>query len=308
MTAPSKYRPVVLHIGAPKTMTTSLQKHFFNKIDGIAYAGLLYADSECFIPSELKDIAIRIQSDMSAWPDQFADNVKAIRAFQADNPVLISDESISEFTVRGPIEKLRFYQDIFGDIKVIFCLRNPLDLLKSLYVINHKGILMGHSGDGRKFLPSFDQWIDILRNSDGKAVLKSFLFSEILEGINDLIGYENILTITFGDLQSEPKKTLSKMCSFIGGTTSPETLDILRENHENIRPTKRLQLYVKLRKYLFPGRSIPLPISNALRRQFNSFLKRGPELSPEPGEETAEYLQEFYSDDIQKLAKQGLLI
>jgi hypothetical protein len=130
-----------LHIGLPKTGTTTLQEHFFSRLD---------LSCVCYNPPIVRDALIESLKllDFRMLKPTDVDLVKAVVKHQeSDIPqrdVLISLENLSQRLGRfDSYHRGKFLKSVFPQANVVLVLRNQPALLRSLYLqLVHQNYLL----------------------------------------------------------------------------------------------------------------------------------------------------------------------
>jgi hypothetical protein len=178
---------VVLHVGVPKTATTTLQMHLFPKLPDILYLGRYgrVAGPDYFLRDEIRRVILTIErSGMDYVLDAPAARKLIENQYDASKhrAILLSNEGMSTFTGVDPMTKLRRYQTIFDRLKVIYCLRDQLDLLESMFLIHHHPEHFNMRNLKRQsWTPNFDQWMDIQFRYAYEALLDCFKFQTMID-------------------------------------------------------------------------------------------------------------------------------
>ena len=110
----------IIHIGLPKTATTTLQKHFFPK--------LCMDHNFSFNPPEfLKIKRQRLTYDQA--------DLNALKKVLAEQNILISQEGLIDWNPRNWSKASTRVLDIFGeDATIVITIREPVEYLRSVYI------------------------------------------------------------------------------------------------------------------------------------------------------------------------------
>ena len=145
----------VLHIGMPKTATTSLQAEVYPRIaerTAYAYAGLLQPQAEVKQP--------KVMSHLHQFFSHGADEAELRAALDekiADGPLIISHESVLSSTVGAPWhDRVRRVGTLMRDYspQVYVTVRHPLEAMHSYYV---EHFIDAPSGRNTDFATAFTQ-------------------------------------------------------------------------------------------------------------------------------------------------------
>ncbi|MFW5757425.1 MAG: hypothetical protein ACOCYO_01965 [Bacteroidota bacterium] len=126
---------IYVHIGLPKTATTSLQKDFFEKLPSkrFIYLGVLQSRKERIQHTEFKKFSYFLNSHKGA--DDIKDIFTSI--INKGKDIVISEEMIVVGDWRQKIKNLKEILKGF-DYHILITIRNPLDgVLSYYYELNH---------------------------------------------------------------------------------------------------------------------------------------------------------------------------
>lgn len=235
-------RPLVLHIGMPKTGTTSLQELLFSKHPDIYYLGKnksWQTPKQCRTPEVYRFLA------PSLWPNaketSSQTNIPVLREVIADassSQVLLGSwEGLSAVPLGQHTEMLHSLVDSFGICKILICLRNPLTLMPSLYLQS----LRGRQNEQNQIILQkgwyceIDIWLKRWKNLGGFENLLAY--GERIRNSIDLLGRENVGIFLYEDLCGDSQRFVRELCRFIG---IDETLGVslVGQDHRNKRLTQ----------------------------------------------------------------------
>ncbi len=241
-----------IHIGYPKTLTSSLQIDFFPKHSQILHLGIGcgslidYIDDDINIAIEnyilyakefpYKENEARIKSSFNKWFDYAED--KGYKAVGISLEWLSYDVNPDQNDIVVMAKRLK---DIFGsDTKIIAFTRNQLDLLKSMYG--------QYVRDGLSL--NYKEFIDYSYIYKDRNFLYDLLYDKTFSLYVDLFGKENIHFMpieTFRD--TETKQLIYNNEKLLLLETISKILDIgyekLTFEHTNISLSKK-ELFQKL--------------------------------------------------------------
>ncbi len=189
-------------------------------------------------------------------------------------------------------------KNTFPNVKLIACLRNPIDRAFSNYLS-----VFGFD----QSIGSFEETIK--RNPEN---LERGLYAKYLKKYLALFAQENILILIYEDIQKNPLKFIQKIYQFleVDNDFIPNAINrkenpsqgyrcpgFKRKTGQMIKKMENTQQGLKLKKLLKKlGFKKLLNSINKLNRKE---LKQKPELNPK----TRNYLQEYYREDIKELEK-----
>src|SRR5581483_1509125 len=159
-----------LHVGAPKTASTTLQGRFFPAHPGLFFLGKeestldaikRWATPEIFqIGNDLNRLNLGFKLEQNTLSRALG----FIRQHHDNRPIVYSYEDICAFNGPSPFEKFSRFCSVFDEfkpIRVIMGVREQVELLKSAYITVHRAEAMHIHGAGKAWYPTFDQYIDI---------------------------------------------------------------------------------------------------------------------------------------------------
>src|ERR1700733_9034165 len=134
---------LIIHLGAPKTATSTLQGGFFPRHPGLVFLGKIVDEESGFTgwrTPELTRLMLALErTNLDFAPDrsEIAGIVAAIGAEAAGRPVVISSEDLCLFSAVDPFTKLARVTELFGSlgpIRAILAVREQVALLRSIYL------------------------------------------------------------------------------------------------------------------------------------------------------------------------------
>lgn len=199
-----------IHIGYPKAASTALQTHLFAKHGSLYHLGAgsggtvaNYIDDEMMVDVE---VSLRTEKESVYQRAHTIENFERhfVKAKELGKlAVGLSSESLS-FTMHhdiDPAQKAARLQEIFGqETRIIIVIRNQWDLLKSLY---REYVLGGLHLDYAEFAYS-------IYYNQARSCLYDLNYAYTITLYRQLFGADNVLVVTFEDLQRSPDKVLGQ--------------------------------------------------------------------------------------------------
>jgi hypothetical protein len=236
---------VFVHVGYPKSASTTLQKHLFSKHEEIINLGV-YPTKNIGIDSNsspknipyLDEPILRILHNDLVQMDSiefhcsgFYENLsRFMDGVDLSKKVVFSNEKLTSvfFSYRDNGVKARRLAKAFPDAKIIFIIRNQHDWLCSQY--------RDHPFDPRELTigrpVSFDQWFNIICWNE-QIKLKQMLNYYVVIGFYEkLFGESNIGVFLFEDLVNDEEAFSNKLSDFMGIDRSV-THELIAGQHEN---------------------------------------------------------------------------
>jgi hypothetical protein len=197
-------KKLILHVGYPKTGSTSLQNSLFlNLTDEINYLGIAKAPI-----SDYHNLSRRILRPwLTSRGQEGREELKSLLADRLNYGMnLLSEESFINSRVNpgrifDPVEIKKLLAPLCDSIGIVIVLRNQVDLIHSLYA--HGGFIdkHGNAQDAKKY-------IDIcLKNKENRLF---FCFTDVIKKYKSVFGEHKVHVLLFEDFLSD------KDCYFNG--------------------------------------------------------------------------------------------
>ena len=202
-------RPILVHIGLPKTGTTSLQELLFQKHPEIHYLG----QTNIWSNDDAKFVLLGL---LLGRPADY-DNLLGNRVPDAARACVISDEALSfgQYMLRGQIwpiksghlETAKMIKQALGSVQILIILRNQKDWLVSWH---RQGLK-----NARYFEPNFKKWLH------GELLVSRDHFFELLEFDSlctyyfDIFGRDNVHVEFYDDYVAQLEELAAKICKLI---------------------------------------------------------------------------------------------
>ena len=224
---------VFLHIGYPKTATTTLQKHLFSTSKNLLYLGKPF---ETFIEAWINEMCYN--TSINYTPDAFRHWFQDCLAKQ-DFPVFLSHEGFlmpNSQDLQIICERIK---KVFEPCQIVLTLRNQWEIASSFY---HSAGLRGlHLFMNSPSLPTFplsaNKWVEHnFRDKTGpmKFHHKSFFsyldFNKTVDFLSSKFGKENISILHFENFVNDKSLFIKNFENLLGCNFSAE--DFARK-HEN---------------------------------------------------------------------------
>lgn len=245
-------KEIVIHLGLPKTGTTTLQNKIFREHPDYLYLGRHNVGSTT-VTEEKDRWLIQLEKDLTnkeiAYFDQyplakilikqFGDSYHTSqRLFMSNEGILdrcmtpwLNDGRVRIGSPYHTMEKLRRLLDAngFGTIKVILVTRKQDDLLESFFAEEYQNFnsIYGFSTP--------DELAEFVLNSGCNEELDSLLrYGSFASHLDRVFGNENVLVLPYEGMRDEPEGFLKEMASFMG-IPLWENAGLLSRVKENVR-------------------------------------------------------------------------
>ncbi len=237
---------VLLHMGLPKTGTTTIQQTLFSGHPEIYYigkcAGKVGKVPQGCLSQEIFDFLNPLIWDITSPLD--VDKYRAILRRQilprVDHGKFLvgSWETLVKLSATQYAEIIRRLQLIFGSCRVMMTIRNPLDQIPSQYLQHIRGCFIRQNKPWMGNLPYIyiDEWLK-RRLGKNQTLEDVFPYSRNIQTAVNLLGKENVGIFVFEELINDPAKYYRAICDFIG-IDIVQGLDLTRQKHLNKRITQ----------------------------------------------------------------------
>jgi hypothetical protein len=297
---------LLLHLGAPKTATSTLQNAFFPCHAGIYFLGKQVDEQrgwKGWRRPELEALMIGLERSNLSFrpdPDVVSGILKGIAAEAGNRIIVISSEDLCLFSGLDSFSKIARIRDLFGSLgpfRVVLAVREQLSLIKSIYLTEHRGEMLKLSDTAQDWYPSFDQYLDIHFRYAWGAILENFRFAAMIDRYNAIVGRDNVFVYAFDDFRRDPVGTLRALCRFAGIDDRDPSLERTAVTRENQHQSARSYAYSRLGPYLAPLRGVRALMPARLKALLRGWLGRGARFDFEPSPDAIRRIADYYRAD-----------
>ena len=314
---------VCFHIGFPKSASTTLQKHLFDRHSEINFLGIyptgnIGQDSNAINNKTL----YLINKNLQTFHTQMTE-CEGVEYFNINKSKLIkgiyclldkkklnlfSNERFSSVLFSHPdrAQKAQNIKQIFPNAKILVVIRNQIDIIKSQYrdyPFDPRCLTLGKP-------VTIEEWIDISISMKNINFFKSIKYSEIINYYIYLFGRNNVKVVLFEDLVNN-LEYFSKEISVFLEINYNEVFSLLNGKRENIGVALNLNRYRQFKRRISPfvpkilkGNTIIRKIDDTLFTK----LKYGKKQVIDINDEYKNKIYEYYHLDNLKLLKLGINI
>jgi hypothetical protein len=267
-----------IHVGYPKTATTTLQMHLFPAHPDVDYLGKTYP------PLPTRDEALSRMLDRLMTVDdtryEGVDGLKAIieryRRGCERKTLLMSNEGFLHLTCCDLGVVAQRIKSAFFPCKIAITIREQLDIIGSFYADYGRFgrfLFLGAKPYSQqlRFPLTLEEWLTYATRHYG-AYNKNFLsllhYRDVIRHYCKLFGRENVGVFLFEEFVQDPASFVGKLAAFMG-IEAGEALKLVQGRHENKRPSERDLYYDRA-----IARVVPSGARGAAAMRFTKFLEK----------------------------------
>jgi len=223
----------VIHIGFPKTGTTTHQNHLFSKHSQIVYLGKPYQNEH--FKTGMHNLVMQ-ESTIYRSPSlkEYVDSHLSGIDDQKKKVFLVSDEimvSVSKVRDKGVVAQR--VKEVFSPCKILITLRNQLEILKSSYISGCR-LLINVPGKYRGRFVGFEEWLEFSYENFNRSHIGNFIFFNTVDYYAQLFGKSNVLVLLFEEFIHNKKEYINKLSDFLN-IDGDESLQLIKTSHDNER-------------------------------------------------------------------------
>ena len=258
----------VIHIGFPKTASTTLQEHVFSKMPAVSNVGRPFTH-----PDEALLInGLALDDDRDYRHADIAARIAAGRA--SDARVLVySDETVVNSPIRSIAAK-RLKQHM-PDARIIAVVRNQFDALTSYYVGQGRHVRRAPEPFAGRHV-AFDNFLTFQFKNTKQGVLPTFDYAGVLDIYADLFGPERINVLLYENLKRKETEFVEQLAGLLD-LPAKEIPVPSGAPRENLRPDAGQVRYQALRMRFLRGVPVSriVPGAPTLKRGVQKLLGSG---------------------------------
>ena len=239
-------RHVCVHLGLPKTATTTLQRGLFAEHSEIEFLGKRAGhQADPLFRRCSSEAAFRLGNQL------FWDHVRSIDVDEArrlyreeilptiapDRQIVFSFEglAVAEFEIREAIA--RNLRDVFEDCRIVIGIRRPVDLVEALYFqrLKRRHLGVGSKRFGLLRSPTSEQWLESIVAGDELA--NHLDYARTIRVFVDALGRDHVAVFAFEHLRSQAADFARSLCGFLEIDVE-EGVRLLGGRQHNVRLTQ----------------------------------------------------------------------
>ncbi len=239
-------RPLVVHVGLPKTGTTTLQKGLFAHHSEIAFLGKRAGKN---FDSDLRrcvsEAAFRLGNQIFWQHARDPDMDLARRIYRDEVLPSVDDRRVPLFSFEGlavaDLEDRRAVAEniraLCPDARIVFGIRRPPDLVAALYFQRRKRLHFGHptERERRDRSTSTDAWLAAIVR--GTEMAEHLDYARSIRLFVEALGRDNVGVFVFEALVEDPEGFATSLCRFLD-IEAEEGIRLVGTRRENRRLTQ----------------------------------------------------------------------
>jgi hypothetical protein len=247
---------LVVHVGYPKTATTTLQMHLFPHHAEIDYLGKNFPGHTFRDPVLLEEFnRLALEGEMRyGGVAQLKALLAGYRAESRGKVVLVSTEALTHVAAVDAGLVARRLHEACAPCKILITIREQSALLTSFYAMHGRFgnyvFVTKEKEEGRLRFPiAADEWLKCMWRRPERNLPTTIHYHELIRYYVGLFGKANVGVFLFEELVHQPRQFLAGLCAFLG--IDPDIAGALVSGkHENRRYSKLERLYQKLSRVL----------------------------------------------------------
>jgi hypothetical protein len=246
-----------IHVGYPKTATTTFQKHVFPNHQEIDYLGK-------FIPSfQYRDTTLASEIDkLMTWNDARYAGVELLRNLMNEyrqqcrkKVLLISSESFLHVTATDMGLVAQRIKSAFGPCKIIITIREQIDIIKSFYGLHGQFgqylFLCKDQAEKIKVPLRIGDWLNYSLRNYNKNFLSTLHYGEIIRYYCRLFGKQNVGIFLYEEFCQNKMEYFRKFCDYLR-IDHQTAIKLVAGKHELRNLSTRDLFYFSIFSRIFP--------------------------------------------------------
>jgi hypothetical protein len=244
-----------VHLGYPKTATTTFQQHVFPYHPEIAYLGKLipsfrYTDPALF---PLIDGMMTADSLSFAGVEELRDSITHHRT-RCDRPVLLlSSESFLHVTATDAGVVAGRIKAAFSPCKILITVREQRSILRSFYGLHGRFgqyiFVTKPETEPLKLPLTMEHWLQLCFRAYHRNFPALLCYDRVVKHYQDLLGQENVGVFLFEELKRDPTRYVENIAEFMCVNAGP-MLSLLRGHHEHTGMARAELLWWRITRLL----------------------------------------------------------
>lgn len=260
----------VVHIGANKAASTTLQRAMFSRHSGLNYVG---EDGEGY--PEYRDVvnSMIYDDDLHFQADKCDELFTSKLSGDTQKTFLYSSEDVMTSSV--PMLCAGRLKKYLPHASVLLIVRNQYTAIPSFY-INHGAFLKPAPPSHFHRHVEFEDWMKFQMMFIKYGALASFFYSKFVSAYAEFFGSENIHILLYEEFVQDQKSFVDKLCKILD-IDAAEAFTLLKGKHERQSITKRQRSFNRITRGVLGNLKIGGLSTNEDGSSFlQNILKKGP--------------------------------
>ncbi len=222
---------IAIHIGFPKTGTTTQQKHLFANHSQVSYLGKPYENEA--LKNEILKLVMEesLTYDPTVLKEYLARQAAKINN-RGKKLVVLSDELlVSASKVRDKGVVANRVKEVFNPVKILVTVRNQLEMLKSAYV-NSGRLLKNVPPKYKGRAITFEDWLEMSWENPDRSYIGNIRYIDTIDYYAGLLGKEKVCVLLFEEFIFHKEQYTRKLSEFLT-IDADESVRLLEGRHEN---------------------------------------------------------------------------
>lgn len=291
-------RRTVIHIGANKTASTTLQRQLFCRHSGLHYMGedaSGYAEYAHIVNSMVSD------DDLYFPLEECTRLFARHREEEPKKTLLYSNEDV--MTSRLPAICAKRLHALLPDAEILLVIRNQYTAIPSFYA-NHGAFLKPAPPSYFRRYVSLEDWVQYQTMFIKYGAFAGYMYDKLLTVYADLFGRERVHVLLFEEFVEDKPQFVKKLSEILAIDTD-EAGKLLQVGHERKRFTGRMLAYNRFRTSFFWGVPLShyLPFGRMASQWLHEFLNKGASAKIMLTDEMKKQIHDLYGMDNALLAR-----
>jgi len=287
---------MIIHIGAPKSASTTLQHKVFANTEHLYHFGE-FGDGTTSIEDDLVIRGMFNYDDEFYSPDDTQQIIDKHCQIAGDRKIVFSSADVLIFN-RPKLAASRLKAHFGLDVKILLIVRNQFDALVSYYAAHGAWLKPAPKPYFRAFV-SFTEWIEYQKLHLSDSRLRTFSYWEQISPFRQVFGDMNVHVVLFEDLVNK----IDTSWGILGELFDAREGDLIRLFHTRKmreRPSKRQLSFGRLLSLLIP--IVEMPDIRYIGGPIGRFLSKGGSYSVNLSESQRRFLDNYFAEGNSKLA------
>ena len=230
--------PLVVHVGYPKTATTTFQRHVFPQHPDLEYLGK-FIPSFGFVNGRMHELINNIfQCGATTFrqTDELRLMVEGVRKQTARKSVVISSESfVHPMAVDIALVAERLRKSV-GSSKVLITIREQIASILSFYWMHGRFgeyLTIGPKDQHMRIrypIPLLD-WLALQKTADERNYVATLDYASVVDRYSEVFGHDNVCILLYEKLATDPGGYAETLGRFLDADVSI-LMDLMHGRHE----------------------------------------------------------------------------